>query len=1206
MSGKTGMFGKIAAFELRYQLRQPIYWITLVVFFLFPFVAVVSENLNIGAAGNIHKNSPSAIAQSLGTMATIFMFASTAFVANIIVRDDETGFGPIIRSTRISKFDYLFGRFAGAFGAVALAFLIVPFGMFVGSLMWWVDPERLGPNLFGAYAFAYLWIALPTIFLVSALFFALATATRSMMATYIGVAAFLAIFLAAQVALADPERLALAAMLDPFGTTAFELATRYYTAADANTHTPPIAGALLWNRVVWMPVGVLALVAANFIYSFEARAGRRRREPVAAEVAPGGPPPTGPAPAPRPLARPRFNTFTAWTQLAVRTGFEVSQVFKSPAFIVLLLLGIFNALGNLLLGAELQGAALYPVTRWIITTLQGSFVILVWIVAIYYSGELVWRERERRTQEIVDATALPDWAFLIPKAIAICLVLLAMLTVAALTGVAVQLGNGFTDLQLSHYLFWYILPDGLDWSLLAILGVFIQALSPNKFVGWGILILVLISRLVLPQLGWEHNLYLYLGRPATPLSDMNGQGAFAGYAAWFRAYWTAFAVLLVVLGYALWPRGTDLRLSTRVARLPRRLASPAGVIGGLALVVWIGLGAAIFYNTNVLNEYRTRIGNEAWLADYEKMFLKYEKVAQPSVTDVELDVDIYPKAPKLEAEGVYHLLNDTGAPVRELHVRLDRDTKALQMSVTGASRVRTFDRFNYRIFTFDKPLEPGQTAALSFQTVLQQRGFKNSGNMTKVVANGTFANNFEFAPIIGMNRAQLLQDRAKRRKYGLVPQLRPPKLEDRSAQARNYVVNADWVNADISVTTEADQTPVAPGYRISDVTRNGRRTIRFRTDAPVLNFFSVQSARYAIKREVYKGVELAIYYDPHHPWNVDRMIRSLRTGLDYYQANFSPYQFHQARILEFPDYARFAQAFANTMPYSEGIGFVTDNTKPDKIDYVTYVTAHELAHQWWAHQIIGADMQGATSLSETLAQYSALIVMEKTYGQDGIRKFLKYELDRYLRSRGAELVEELPLVRVEDQPYIHYRKGSLVMYLLRDRIGEAKVNAALRRLLAQYAFKGAPYPRSQDLVDALRAEAGDDPAAQQLITDLFEKITLYDLSTRSAVAHRRPDGRYDLTLTIEAKKAYADGTGKETDVAIPASEVFDVGAFTAEPGKAGFSRRDVLDFHTTSLKRGVQTLTMIVPKAPKFAGVDPYNKEIDRNSDDNAIKVIVR
>jgi aminopeptidase N len=412
------------------------------------------------------------------------------------------------------------------------------------------------------------------------------------------------------------------------------------------------------------------------------------------------------------------------------------------------------------------------------------------------------------------------------------------------------------------------------------------------------------------------------------------------------------------------------------------------------------------------------------------------------------------------------------------------------------------------------------------------------------------------------------------------------------------------VNADITVSTVADQTPVAPGYLVSDTTANGRRTVRFRTDAPVLNFFSVQSARYAIRRETYKGVDLAVYHHPTHPWNVERMMAAMKRSLDYYQANFSPYQFRQARIIEFPGYASFAQAFANTIPFSESIGFTADPDKPDKIDFATYVTAHEMAHQWWAHQVIGADMQGGTVLSETLAQYSALLVMEQTYGKEGIRKFLRNELDSYLSARGGQAVEETPLIRVENQDYIHYRKGSLVMYLLRDQMGADKVNAALRSLLARYAFKGAPYPTSRDLVDALRREAGDDPRAQDLITDLFEKITLYDLKTEEAQARRRPDGRYDVTLKITARKLYADGKGVETAAPL-GTETFDLGVFTAEPGTPGFTRASVQSFTVRTLKDGEQTVTVTVDGKPAFAGIDPYNKRIDRNSGDNVTPVKV-
>lgn len=1187
------MFAQIAAFELRYQLRQPIFWISGLVFFLLVFAAVAVDVISIGSGGNVHKNSPRAMGEIILTMTVFFMFASTAFVSNVVVRDDETGFGPIIRSTRISKFDYLYGRFAGAFAAVALSFLFVPLAIIVGSIMPWVDRETMGPNNLAHYAYAYFWLALPGLFLVSAIFFSLATATRSMMATYLGVAAFLVAYIAANALLADPDKLLLAAYVEPFGLAAFELATRYYTASEANSIMPPVAGPLLWNRLIWIPIALGILVIAHFVYRFEARGDQARKAQRTAD---------DPPPAPKPLARPNLRA-AAIPQLIERTRFEMAQVFKSPAFAVLVFIGLFNAAGGLLLGAELQGAALYPVTRWVITNMQGSFTLVVVVIAIYYAGELVWRERDRKTHEIVDATPAPDWTFIVPKTLALALVLIVTLLVSAVAGVAVQASKGFFDFELEKYLFWYVLPLALDWTLIAILAVFFQAISPQKFIGWGLMVLYLIATITLAQLGFEHRLYNKPIMFVIPLSDMNGQGDFATFAGWQRAYWTAFHVILLVLTYGLWRRGTEMRLAPRLRRLPRRLLGGAGLIGGAAFAAFVGLGIYVYINTNVWNEYRTTIQNEEWLAEYEKTFLKYETLPQPSVTDVHLDLDLYPELPKLETEGVYQLVNDTGVPIRDLHVRLDRDTKVLQMAVNGAATVRTFDRFNYRIFTFDRPLQPGERTALSFETVMQQRGFRNSGNTTRIVDNGTFVNNLEFGPLIGMDRSRLLQDRAKRRKYGLPPQLRPPKLEDPKGLARNYLPGGDWVHADISVTTDATQTPVAPGYITSDITREGRRTIRFRTEAPVLNFFSVQSARYAIKREVYKGVELAIYYDPQHAWNVDRMIAALRTGLDYFQANFSPYQFRQARILEFPAYDTFAQAFANTMPYSEAIGFVTDNTKPDKIDYVTYVTAHELAHQWWAHQVIGADVQGATVLSETLAQYSALIVMEKTYGADGIRKFLKFELDRYLRSRSGELVEELPLSRVENQDYIHYRKGSLVMYLLRDRIGEDKVNAALRRVLQQYAFKGAPYPRSTDLVAALRAEAGADPAAQQLITDLFQKITLYDLKTRTAAVKKRSDGRYDVTLTIEAKKAYAGGKGEETPVAIPAGEVFDVGVFDAEPGKPGFGRKNVLDFRTVPLKSGVQNVTLIVDKPPKFAGVDPYNKQIDRNSDDNAIRV---
>lgn len=1192
------MFRKIAGFELRYQLKSPVFWVVATIFFLLTFGAATIDQIRIGGGGNIHKNAPFAIAQTHIILSIFYMFVTTAFVANVVVRDDETGFGPILRSTRVRKFDYLYGRFTGAFLAAAISFLVVPLAIWIGSFMPWIDPERLGSNELHAYLFAYFALALPSILLTSSLFFALATITRSMMWTYVGVIAFMVLWIIANIALDKPEFEKIAALCEPMGAAAYGLVTKYWTASERNTLTPALTGALLSNRALSLALsaGFLSLAYAFFRFQSADLSGRKKvkSSKTVGEDAPSA--------LDGPLPQPAFDGQTAWAQLVVRTRLDMGQVFKSPAYFVLLGLGLANAMGSLWFATEAgrYGGVVYPVTRVLLQPLLGSFGLIPMIIAIYYSGELVWRERERKTHEIIDATPAPDWAFVAPKTVAISLVLVSTLLVSVLAAILSQVFHGYFKFELDKYLLWYVLPQSVDFILVAVLAVFLQAISPHKFIGWALMVIYMVTTITFTNLGFEHKLYNYGAVTDTPFSDMNRLGKFWIGAWWLRLYWTAFAVALLVLAYGLWRRGTESRLLPRLRRLPSRLNGPAGVVMGVALAVFAGVGGFVYLNTNVLNPYRTKIDNDKWLADYEKTLLPFENTPQPKIVAMTLDVDLKPHEPSIETKGSYVIENKTGAPLKEIHVRFDRDLKVKGLSIEGARPKKTFEKFNYRIFAFDTPMAPGERRNMSFITLRAQQGFPNSDQEHRIVDNGTFVNNLEIAPILGMARDGLLQDRAKRRKYGLPPERRMAKLGDvPSRQFNGLRKDADFISSDITVATEADQTPIAPGYKVSDTVRSGRRIARFVTEAPIMPFVSIQSARYQVAREAYKGVELAVYYDPQHAWNIERMKTSMKRSLDYFQTNFSPYQFRQLRYQEFPDYAQFAQSFANTIAWSEGMFFISDYRDPTKIDMVTYVGAHEIGHQWWAHQVIGADQQGGAMLSETFAQYSALMVMKHTYGEAQIRKFLKFELDSYLRARGGDVIDEQPLARVEVQPYVYYRKGSLVMYRLQSELGEEVVNRALRKLIAQYAFKGAPYPISTDFLAILRAEAPADK--QALITDLFEKVTLYDLKTKSASMKKRSDGRFDVSVTVDAQKKYADGKGKET--VAPLSETMDIGLFMAEPGKKGFDAKDVVVYERRPVRSGVQTFTFTTTKAPKFAGIDPYNTVIDRNGDDNTTKV---
>ncbi|MGH9570561.1 MAG: M1 family aminopeptidase, partial [Candidatus Angelobacter sp.] len=353
-----------------------------------------------------------------------------------------------------------------------------------------------------------------------------------------------------------------------------------------------------------------------------------------------------------------------------------------------------------------------------------------------------------------------------------------------------------------------------------------------------------------------------------------------------------------------------------------------------------------------------------------------------------------------------------------------------------------------------------------------------------------------------------------------------------------------------------------------------------------------------VAREDWNGIKLEVYYIKEHPWNVPRMMNSMKKSLSSYISNFGPYAHKEARIIEFPRVARFAQAFPGTMPYSESIGFIANLNKPDDIDFVFYVVAHEMGHQWWAHQVVGANMEGATLLSETLAQYSALMVMEKEYGRDTMRKFLAYEMDNYLRSRGAERLKERPLLTVEaNQGYIHYRKGSVVLYYLKEMIGEQAVNRALRKVIQQYAYAPPPYPTSYALVNALREET--PPNLQYLIKDLFGDITIFSNRTLDASAQKRSDGKYDVTISVQAEKFKADPKGSETEV--PIDDYVDIGAF-AKPAK-GKKYGDTLYRQRIHMTQKNATFTFTTEKLPEKAGIDPFDLLIDRIPDDNTKSV---
>ena len=1185
------MFLEIFRFECRYQLRSPLFLVVSGLWFLIAFLISGTDSVSVGGVGsNLNLNANFAILQVQYTLTVLGLFPAVAFVAGAITRDYEAKTAQLLFATGVSELSYFFGRFAGGALFAALVGVAGLLGTLIGTFMPWLDAERMGPFSAAPYLFSIWAIIIPNLLIISALFFAVAALTRSMMAAYVAALGFFIAYIVVA-SVTDQETIGLMALGDPFGLTAFGEITRYWTVFDRNFGMPEISSTLLYNRLIWAGISIGVLLLAAWRYRFNlapaAKLRLRRKEK-----------PGKPAPASRSellAVQPQVGGRTDLARFLSQLRMDVRGMTRSIPFYVLLAFGMLQVVGSAI-GATTQafGTPVYPLTGTLIAFVGGSFTLAVLIVVIYYSGELVHRERQAVVHEIVDATAYPNWIMVLSKVAALWFVIASMLLVVMLTAMLVQVFNDFYRFEVLLYLKGLYGVLGISYFLLCVPAVLVQVLSPNKFIGMVVFLAIFLGLQTLPSLDFEHYLYQYATPPA-PYSDMNGYGHFVDRLVSFSVYWAALAGLMIVAAHLLFRRGYPGSARAQLAVAGSRWNGVVATWTAVFAIVFSGTGAWIFYNTNVLNEYVTSDEQEKRQADYEKAYKQFEDLPKPALVDLEMAVDIYPETRRLDSRGKARMVNRKAVPIEVLHLTLPPPLTVNEITLAGAVLETADEDQDYYQYRFEEPLAPGAETTLEWDLSWINEGFHNSGGTTRVVHNGTFVNNAEIMPLPGYQSSRELGDNNIRREHDLPPVERLPQLGDPEHLGENQFTVGERTAFRAVVSTAEDQTAIAPGYLQNEWVEDGRRYFAYEMDAPIWPFVSFSSARYAVAEDQWNDVKIEVYHHPTHDFNVSNMIEGTKASLDYFTREFSPYQYRQFRILEFPRYQTFAQSFPNTIPYSEAIGFVADLRDDKRIDYVFYVTAHEMAHQWWAHQVVGANMQGATILVETLAQYSALMVMEEAFGEEKMRRFLKYELDNYLQSRGGELIEELPLNRVENQGYIHYRKGSLAMYALKDAIGEDRVNLALRNLIAEWGFKEGLFPTSMDLIAEFRAVAG--PEHQELITDLFEKIVIYDLRVADTDVVEIDDG-FEVTMTVEAAKFEADGAGQETEVQL--DQLLDVAVFAKDTEELGDDDLPpALHFEQLRITGGEQTFTFTVGEQPGRVGIDPYVKMIDRNPDDN-------
>src|SRR5687768_9203736 len=1046
----AGIFG----FELSYQLRRPWPWLSFAALMVFAFFSTRVGIIPVTLPQDFILNSPFIITAVSVFSCQIWLLVAPAVAGEAAARDVHTEMHPLIYASPISKTEYLGGRFLAALALNAL----ILFGVQVGSLLAvyapGMNPDIVGPFRPAAYLGAYVFIGLTNALIGARVQFPAALLAGRPMAAYVGrfglffISYPVTVFLAFS-RIARPE---IARVTDPIGVFAImnEMMSNW-TIVEKNVRMFTLEGSMLWNRVLWIGISIatLGLTYRRFRFShrtaIDPLSGLMRR--FAKVVAPTDSYSPERLAIQVPHVRQSFGFATHLRQmLAIATSSFRMIVTSVPG---LFLLVAFPLLLSLVLLIDMQqwGIPLLPRTsflmyKYLTATITNplNFWVTVPLLLIYFSGELVWRERDARLSENVDATPVPDWVPLLGKFLGLTVVLVALMAVVTLVGVVRQVISGYYDFRFGQYLQILFGIQLLEFLLFAVLAFAIVAVVNQKYLGQLIALVAYVLLMFSGVLGIEHNLLVYGRSPAWSHTDMRGFGATLAPWVWFKLYWAGWAVLLMIVARLLWVRGRESGFKTRtqIARLRFNRAT-AGIAAMTAALI-VTLGGFVFYNTNVLNEYITDDEMVARRADYERQYGKYEGKPQPQRTATNLRVDIHPGDRSARMRGSFRLANRTAEPIDSIHLEPAFNVKTRVTFDRPARMVVNDERLGHSIYALDRPLAPGDSMTLNFDVKYEPRGFGNGGFKASgagqgVVANGTYLTGGAL-PVIGYQPMRELWSAEDRRKQGLPRQVTLAQLGD---IAPNLAAEPP-ATFEAIVGTDAGQVAVAPGELRRSWIDGGRRYFHYVSDVPIIGTDVFFSARYAVHRERWKDVDIQIYLHPGHAKHLGRVLRSVRAALEFNSAQFGDYPYRFLQVVEQPGNF-IGMGVDGSGVVTGGEGFFMLDPQGHGFDAMFEIVAHEIGHQWWGMQLKAAFAEGGGVISESLAWYSAMQLVKNVKGREALRRFMLFMREP---NPWPAMRTGLPLLRAMD-PWANYRKGPYAMYALSEYVGEARVNRSEER-----------------------------------------------------------------------------------------------------------------------------------------------------------------
>ena len=993
------MFRTIYQYELKYWLRQPSTYLYALIIFSIGFVTLSGMATEPPIRFNKRLiNSASFLLSMTRRFMYLLFFLIPILVGQSIQRDIELNRHTILYSYPILKRDYLWGKFWSSFTMVLLLGALLGLSYFLGFQMPWTNPDSLKPSQLIVYGQVFGIFLFPNLLCLSAIVFGLTTWSRNIYVGFMGILALCLITPLINVLLAKDTELYLAVFLDPMGIKAFGYYMNNWTVKEQNTLLLPIEGVVIWNRLLWLSISGFVFWLSYRRFQFTQTLDQTtpifsRHKAIKEEINSS----IGQKNALNFSRVTKVNlpeislNFSAIQQLKnvwKLSSFEFNFLLKSKAFIGLMIVGLVFLL-LYLTTVEARGETETLPMTYLMLKLPGQFYAgFINAITFLYAGVLVHRSRMAKVHFLVDASPIPNWVLLGSKMLALVKIQILLLSLVMISGMISQAYRGFYHFEIGQYVFNLFGLHLIHFAIWAMLALFIQNLLNNPYLGFFLLLLAPVGFISLSEFGpqfldlhfLEQNMFRYNQAPGgvfgLDYSDMDGYGPDLIPYFLYKIYWALAGIVLLFGAALMMRRGLPHSFRERLSVAKQRFTGKLAIGLFTFLGAFLSMGFAFYYESNIVKEHFSRAERQTIFGAADQKYKHYESMEQPKIVTIKINMDLFPSKRQFKAKGEYLLINKTDKVIDTLilnYLSGLHTTYTFDRSIQPISKDTIADLCHFDLVLLTEGLQPKDSLKMTFESYNHPIGWLSTNDFVK--NQGTYLTDSNF-PRFG-NYLSFL-----RGMHGLGKENVRPLPSDSTMLTQSFMsIDADRVDFEAIVSTEKGQTAVSPGKLLKYWTTDNRHYFHYKTQERIGVSYLFASGEFEVVKDKFKDIDLAIYYDKDHPYNIDGMRKGIKAGLAYCTENFSPYQYQQVRLVEYAG-GHSAHAYPNTLPASEGSGFIADVDERETggVAYPFAMAVHEVAHQWWGYQVLPAGVRGSKMVTESMAQYVETMVIKKEQG----------------------------------------------------------------------------------------------------------------------------------------------------------------------------------------------------------------------------------